>query len=228
MTKTKLTAEQLKANKEAIHGFIIQQTKVNGGLKNSPVILIPEFQEDTDGKWLPISSNGVRKTVKEGLGFTRLGMAFLRDDLTAGFMYTNQLADEAQLIEGLALMDIGIGDMIPGKVLVAQESLSPFSKTNPDNDLKRFPISDIPCTIDDQPIYRRIVLKPIGTPSVLIAHNNGDAQSKHMASMRLQSTNKPTIANDATKSASRIAQLKAVPKGQRTAAQKAELEELIG
>lgn len=184
-TKTVLTAAQIKANRTAIHSYIIKQTIANGGLRNHPVILLPEFVEQQDGSWAPVEGNGVRITKKEGLSFTRLGMAFLKDDMTAGFLYTNTLGNNDAVTEGLLLLGVSVGDAIPGKVLVVQESLTPFRTTNPELDLKVFPESGIPCTLDDQPIYRRVVNKPVGTLSTFIQHNNNEQQRAFQQS-RLQ------------------------------------------
>lgn len=190
MEQVKLTAEQVSANRDAIHAYIIAQTKMYGGIAAAPVILLPEFEMDTDGSWFPVESNGVRKTIKEGLGFTRLGQAFLRDNLTAGFVYTNNLADEKGLAEGLELAGITIGSPIPGKTLIVEESLTPFRQVNPEQDIKRFPESNIPCAFKGEhngivydtpaPIYRRVKVAAKGTEPKLIAHTNVDAHLKFM------------------------------------------------
>ncbi len=177
MSQVELSKEQIAENRAAIHGYINRQTRINGGLSKSPVILVPEFEYDEDNGWVPVQSNGVRLTKKDGFGFTRLGMAFLKDNMEAGYLLMNNFNNEQKLIETIDLMGITVGDAIPGKVLVVEESLNPFSLKNPERDLKFAGNTGIVCSAPDEngevcSIYRRVKLAPVGTPNVLIAHTN--------------------------------------------------------
>lgn len=64
---------------------------------------------------------------------------------------------------------------LPGKIIV-RESLEPFSKNNPDRDLKKAGETGIICCVDGQPIYRKtfFVADP-NAQDVYVAHDNGDA-----------------------------------------------------
>lgn len=64
---------------------------------------------------------------------------------------------------------------LDGKIII-RESLEPFSKNNPDRDLKRAGDTGIICCVDGQPIYRKtfFVADPFAQDT-LIAHDNGDA-----------------------------------------------------
>ncbi len=52
-----LTAEQKAALNFAIDMYALKQAKLNGGMKAKPVILMPQFEEDTDGKWIRTSDS---------------------------------------------------------------------------------------------------------------------------------------------------------------------------
>ena len=66
------------------------------------------------------------------------------------------------------------GQRLPGQILVI-ESLSPFRTIDAHKDLKVAGTTGIPCTYDDQPIYRSMTYTSnIDTQDVLIQHNNTD------------------------------------------------------
>lgn len=68
-----------------------------------------------------------------------------------------KLVKRSALIKGkvndLKAINYKAGDVIPGNIVV-RESLEPFNPANPDRDLKIAGSTGVPCTLDDQPIYR--------------------------------------------------------------------------
>jgi hypothetical protein len=200
-----LTQAQVDSNRKAIHSYIINQTKLNGGVKNSPVILLPEFEMDTDGEWYPVESNGVRPTKKEDLAFIRLGMAYVKvsgnGTPEVAFHTTNTFNDEKKLTDLIDLYDVKIGDSMPNCKLVVEESLTPFRKKNPEQDLKVAGASKIVCqgvdptTAEVKPIYRRIKWGTTDSKDTLIDHVNKEEISKYASAewARLNSP-KPTEA----------------------------------
>jgi hypothetical protein len=77
-------------------------------------------------------------------------------------------------VDFLKQMDYKASQELPGKIVV-KESLEP---TNPDNnlqDVKCAGDSNIPCTVDDQPIYRTSYYTiNLSDTDILIEHDNGD------------------------------------------------------
>ena len=227
MNQVKLSPAQQKSLNEAINMYVIRNTRLHGGIKNKPVILIPAFELDTDGiTWVPTQSNGVRATKKEDLSFMRLGMVTLSvssngsDEIKV--LKTNMFNDDAKLQGIIELLDLKIGDQYPDRVLVVEESLIPFSQANPDRDIKIAGSTGVPCLLDDQPIYRRVKLAPAGSTSVFIAHNNIEDIRKAMTASRITASTSP----NPQQLAQELKALKAIPKAQRTPEQNARLLEL--
>jgi len=227
MPQVKLSPAQQKSLNAAIDLYVIKNTRLHGGYKNKPVILVPAFELDTDGEtWVPVQNNGVRATKKEHLSFMRLGMVTLSvatngsDELKV--LKTNMFNDDAKLQGIVELLDLKIGDQYPDRVLVVEESLTPFSQANPNRDIKVAGSTGVPCLLDDQPIYRRVKLAPVGTNSVFIAHNNIDAIRKAMTASRITVSNVPSP----QQLAQELKTIKAIPKAQRTPEQNARLLEL--
>jgi len=78
-------------------------------------------------------------------------------------------------LEDLKELGLDTMDSIPGKIVI-KESLEPFSKNDPDRDLKIAGQTGIICCVDGQPIYRKTFFVADATSEdVLIAHNNGQA-----------------------------------------------------
>lgn len=64
------------------------------------------------------------------------------------------------------------GQELPGTICV-KESVEPFSKTNPERDLKIAGNTGIVCTVDGQPIYRKTVYSAAANAEdVLVKHDN--------------------------------------------------------
>jgi hypothetical protein len=231
MSTNKLTPAQTAAHKLALELYTIERMQANGGAKAKPVIVIPQFELDTNGEWVPVQSNGVRSTKKDGFGFIRLGMPVAMIDAQGKrrikVLLTNSFDDTSELIKSLAFDGVGIGDAIPECVLVIEESLTPFNKKDPSRDQKFAGVSGIPCMLDDQPIYRRVKLAPVGTENVLIAHNNNEQISKFQSAAWAKLNKASNGLDDAAAKAAKIAELTAIPKAKRTAAQKEELAELM-
>jgi hypothetical protein len=78
-------------------------------------------------------------------------------------------------LEDLQSLNLQAGATLPGKLII-KESLEPFSKNDPDRDLKYAGDTGIICCVDGQPIYRKTFYVVDETAQdVLVAHNNGDA-----------------------------------------------------
>jgi len=203
-TVNTLTAEQTAAHKRAVKAYAIKATNRNGGITASPVIIMPTFEMDAAGNWLPVESNGIRPTKKAGYSFIRTAMIRMNDNtLEVGMLQHNEFNDEGNIEDVLSLFNIGIGDAIPKKVLVIEESLTPFNKKNPERDYK-YATGNLQCTFTGEhngveydvpaPIYRRTKLAPASTgKDVLIAHTNGEEISK-FASAEWAKLNAPQAA----------------------------------
>jgi hypothetical protein len=113
------------------------------------------------------------------------------------------------------------GSELPGKIVV-KESLIPVSATDATMGVK-YPnaaakTQGLACLVDDQPVYRKSMYTPnVDELDILVQHTNGDEIRAFMNA----GTKTPTPEQ-------RLAELQAIPKAQRTAAQKAELAELVG
>lgn len=209
-----LTADQQKALNSAIDLYVIANMRLHGGIKAKPVILIPSFEED-NGEWIPVQSNGIRPTKKDELSFMRFGMPTV--SITSSgtpevkVLKTNVFNDDSKLELLVATYDLKIGDSLPDTVLVVEESLNPFSQSNPDQHLKVAGSTGIPCTFIGEhqgitydtaaPIYRRVKLAPAGTQSTFIQHTNVDEIRKAMELERAQNApkaNSTSIKNAAT------------------------------
>jgi hypothetical protein len=78
------------------------------------------------------------------------------------------------LVKDLENVDFQEGMELTGKIIII-ESLTPFNTENPDRDLKIAGSTGIPCTLDDQPIYRQsFYTTNESAQDQLIMHNNGD------------------------------------------------------
>lgn len=229
--------------RSAIHSFIATATAKYG---RGSVILLPEFEEQKDGSWLPVQGNGIRPTVNNS-AFMRFGKMTING--TTGkpqYLYTNHFGDnEGELLNMLSFVDptAGVGTIVRGIRLVVHESLTPFSRTNPSRDIKwADQQAGIACTklvpdtetgeLKPQPIYRRTKVffaddegnYPPAAINQLIQHDNTDELSA-AASAKWAATNKTNSAG--IQNAARIQELKAkVAAGTATKKEKAELVEL--
>lgn len=75
--------------------------------------------------------------------------------------------------------------VLPGKLVVI-ESLNPFNSDNPDQHAKIAGLTNIPCTVDGQQIYRDCQYTTDETmEDILIQHDNTDAIKEAVAAMKL-------------------------------------------
>lgn len=189
-SKNILTEAQTAANRTAIHTFIAQATAKYG---RGSVILLPEFEE-VDGAWIPVG-NGIRPTAKDS-AFLRLGKMTLNQQTgKPQYIYTNHFGDSTdELGNMLAFLDptATIGSAVRGIRVVIQESLVPFSRTNPSRDIKwADQKAGIACLKLDEStgelvsIYRRTKAffaddegnYPVTAVNTLIQHDNAQAIS---------------------------------------------------
>jgi hypothetical protein len=92
------------------------------------------------------------------------------------------------LVKDLETADFKPGMEIPGKIIII-ESLTPFNTENPDRDLKIAGATGIPCTLDDQAIYRQsFYTTNESAVDQLIMHNNSDDIKNVQAAQRQMST----------------------------------------
>lgn len=235
-TNNELTAEQKAAYNFAVDMYVIRNVKKHGGIEAQPVIIIPRFEEDTDGQWIPIEDNGTRVTTKNGLLYLRLGMPVLRG-LETKVEKHNEFIEDKKLLLTMELLNLTIGSSIPGQVLVNQETLDTPDTDSKGNFKGGWQIkyagnnSNMPCTFTgtrekvdmetgeivkvsyvNAPIYRRIKLAPAGTPNTLIAHTNGADISKFASAAWAKLNNPaagiPNLKGGASEIASTEARLK--------------------
>jgi hypothetical protein len=214
-----LTAEQKAALNFAIDMYALKQAKLNGGMKAKPVILMPQFEEDTDGKWIPIESNGIRPTKKDGLMYVRFGMPYTAISSNGTpeikVLKTNVFNADTKLELLLEANDMSIGSAFPDMVLVIEETVEHPGTTLGGNlkggyQQKFSGSSNIPCTFTGEhngitydtpaPIFRRIKLAPTGSTNTLIQHTNTAELSK-FASAAWQELNSPKAQSAALKGA---------------------------
>lgn len=242
MSKTNvLTEVQKAACNKAIHNFIATATAKYG---RGSVVLLPAFEEGTDGAWAPVQGNGIRPTATNS-AFMRFGKMTING--VSGkpqYLYTNHFGDnESELGNMLSFIDptAGVGTCVRGIRLVVQESLTPFSRTNPSRDIKWADqqaglacVKYVPSAtgeLVETPIYRRTKVffaddegnYPPAAINALIQHDNGD-QLSEAAFTRFAQANKPAAGMD---NAAKIAALKAIPKAKRTPEQATELADLL-
>lgn len=214
---------------EAITAYLKQATRVHG---LGSCILLPEFVEDGNGGWKP-EGDGVRSTKKDGTSFIRIGSVVLGDNLKTNTMFTNSFLPTQDLVDTLDMLCIAAGGKVPGK-LVIHERLEPFRRTNASEDIKwADKDANIACTVDDQPIYRRIEhTTNMSKEDIRVQHTNGaviseNARAKWAANNVTSLKANTNAIQQAAQKQQRLDELKAIPKTQRTAAQKAELAELM-
>ena len=75
-------------------------------------------------------------------------------------------------VEDLKSMDWFDGQPINGHIVI-KESLTPFNESNPDKDLKIAGDTNVVCTLERQPIYRRSYFTGQFEEDTLFAHDNG-------------------------------------------------------
>lgn len=205
-TQVTMTQDQRTAANHAIDMYVLQNAKRFGGVKAHPVILLPRFEEDTEGEFVPIDSGGIRPTKKEGLSFIRFGMPIVtisnNGTPEVKVLKTNVFNDDVKLELLVEAHDLTIGSCFPDVVLVIEESLTPFSKNNPGRDVKYAGNGDtsLPCTFtgihngitydNPAPIYRRVKLAPVGNGDTLITHTNA-LEISQFASQQWANINKP-------------------------------------
>lgn len=104
---------------------------------------------------------------------------------THGFTWDGwlKLQNRSALIKGrveeLEQLGYKVGQEVPGKIVV-REQLVPFNANNPQQDLKLAGESGIPCTVDDQPIYRNSFFTlNEDDQDQLIQHDNTEAIRQH-------------------------------------------------
>jgi hypothetical protein len=252
-TNNKLTAEQKAAHKLALELYAINRMHANGGPKAKPVIVIPRFELDTNGEWVPVESNGIRDTKKDGFGYIRLGMpvAMINNDgkREIKVLLTNTFDNTDELVKSLSFDGIGIGDAMPDCVLVIEETLEMPKLDKAGKFTKGWQLkyagadSNMVCTFTGElngvtydtpaPIYRRVKLAPTGSTNTLIQHTNGADISKFASAAWAKLNNPaagiPNLKSGAAEIASteaRLKELKAIKAALRTPEQKAEIAEL--
>ncbi len=139
-TQTQMSQADKNAANHAIDMYVLQMAKSNGGVKARPVILLPRFEEDNDGEFVPVENTGMRATKKDGLSYLRFGMPVISISSNGTpevkVIKTNVFNDDAKLELLVEAYDLKIGSCMPDSVLVIEESLTPFSKSNPERDVK--------------------------------------------------------------------------------------------
>lgn len=136
VSRASLSDKQVTANRAAIHGYIATATARYG---RGSVILLPEFEEDSTGVWTPVQGNGIRPTGNNS-AFLRFGKMTING--TTGkpqYIFTNHFGDSAEELNNMLLFidpTATIGSKVPGVRLVIHESTTPFSRTNPERDIK--------------------------------------------------------------------------------------------
>jgi hypothetical protein len=252
-TNTKLTAEQKAAANFAIDMYALKQMKLNGGIKAKPVILLPEFEMDTDGGFVPKQSTGIRPTKKDGFMYIRLAMPYVAISSTGvpeiKVMKTNVFNADTKLEMLLEAYDMTIGSALPEVVLVTEETLTTPSVNTAGQFKGGWQIkyagadSNMPCTFTGEhngvtydtpaPIYRRVKLAPAGTTNTLIQHTNSADISKVASAAWAKLNNAQAGITSIKESAAEIAstearlkELKAIKVKDRTPEQKDEIAEL--
>lgn len=184
---SKLTQEQLEAHKSAVEKYIVDNYKSTRS-KLGTVCIVPPFTWDEGtGTWLP-EGNMIREAKGEN-NFIHLGSIVLGAGLKPTPRYTNSFQADSKLNTLLEMWDM-IPDEMKGK-LVVEEATEPFSKTNPDRDIKWANKDlDIPCMLEDQPIYRRTVhTSDMSKTDTLIQHTNVEQiRESYAASQKPQSS----------------------------------------
>ena len=154
--------------------------------------------------WVAVES--IQPTFSEG--FMRLG---------------RRVAFIAGTVKDLQAFGFTVNQELPGKIVV-KEGLEPLNAGDATIGIK-YPnaaakAQGLSCMVDDQPVYRKSFYTTNGEATdVLVAHNNGDRIRQFMAA-----NNKPAAGIDPK---ARLAELKAIPAANRTAAQKEELLSLM-
>jgi len=242
-TKNNLTDAQLKDNRDAIHAYIAQATALNG---RGSVILLPEFEEDANGKWAPVQGKGTRPTATGG-SFLRFGKMTINPATgKIQYLYTNHFGDSEEDLLNMMLFiapTATVGSAIRGIRLVIHEQTTAFSRKDPSRDIKwADKKAGIQCLkLDEasgemQTIYRRTKVffaddegnYPDNARNILLQHDNG-AEISENGFQKWNAANTPAIKNASPVAApvDRLAELQAIPKANRTAAEKAELAELM-
>jgi hypothetical protein len=252
-TNNKLTAEQKAAANFAIDMYALKQMKLNGGIKAKPVILLPEFEMDTDGDFVPKQSTGIRPTKKDGFMYIRLAMPYVAISSTGvpeiKVMKTNVFNADTKLEMLLEAYDMTIGSALPDTVLVTEETLTTPGVNTTGQFKGGWQVkyagadSNMVCTFTGElngvtydtpaPIYRRVKLAPTGSTNTLIQHTNGADISK-FASAAWTKLNNPAAgilnlksgAAEIASTEARLKELKAIKAALRTPEQKAEIAEL--
>lgn len=223
--KTALTTEQLAANKKAIESFL-RKASISAG--KGAVILMPEFVENpTTKEWEPVMNGMGARPTKNNAAFLRLGKATAKvtssgsgNSVQWSFLYTNLFGtDSDSLGDLIAFTDPNavVGGAIKNVRVVVHESLKPFSKTNPDRDLKQTPdgikltYSGVTITDDgevithsNEPIYRKVQVffaddegnYPENAKNILINHTNTE-ETSNAARARWNTANTNSIKTQA-------------------------------
>lgn len=184
--RIKLTAEQVQANKEAIHLYIATKLAEYGKTKGlqgeqlyGKVILLPEFILQ-EGAWTPVEDSVIR-AVNNPNDPTASMMRYatiMKEGGKPKFRYTNEFMSASELQMLLIMENLSAGSVTGGK-LVIQESLVPFNKTNPARDIKwADQTAGLKCMVDEMPIYRRTLFtNDESKADVFITHTNGEQLS---------------------------------------------------
>lgn len=222
-----LTPEQRKACNDAIHSYIAKATSQYG---RGAVILLPEFEEVND-EWVPVQGSGIRPT-SQNSAFMRFGKMTISAQGKIQYLYTNHFGDSEENLANLMLFidpTATVGSAVKGVRLVVHESVTPFSRTNPERDIKWADQENgLSCMKADdngelKPIYRRTKVffaddegnYPQNAVNQLVEHDNKE-QLSTAAFTKFTAANTQRLKN-----AARIAELKA--KGTLSAKEKAEL-----
>ena len=136
----------------------------------------------------------IRQSKNPEIGFVRITQKVISYSATGWVQTKDRSALILGSIEDLKSMKFKKGQMLDGKIVI-KESTEPFSKTDPDRDLKIAGATGIICcTKDGEPIYRTSFYDALGQQDdVLIAHANGDAIRSANSEETVQETGAETI-----------------------------------
>lgn len=136
----------------------------------------------------------IRQSKNPEIGFVRITQKVISYSATGWVQPKDRSALILGSMEDLKSMKFKKGQKLDGKIVI-KESTEPFSKTDPDRDLKIAGATGIICcTKDGEPIYRTSFYDALGQQEdVLIAHANGDAIRSANSEETVQETGAETI-----------------------------------
>ena len=136
----------------------------------------------------------IRQSKNPEIGYVRITQKVITYSATGWVQPKDRSALILGSMEDLKSMKFKKGQKLDGKIVI-KEATEPFSKTDPDRDLKIAGTTGIICcTKDGEPIYRTSFYDALGQQEdVLIAHANGDAIRSANSEETVQETGAETI-----------------------------------